>query len=178
MNFGTSSKFGSHHARLENTLDSRHAVEVGRISAGRLPPEACTWNCRLRLLRFYSGKLPYPLYIRCSRARIKTLASLQRHRTSDIRMDLAAAARSPSGRSGLQVFAARSTQDVLDQFGLNGRELGHPRIAITGSCAHREGLCFIVHLLQTVCDVLGKASPFREFGPLRLAWWIRSGILI
>ena len=26
-------------------------------------PEPCTWNCRLRFLRFSDGRLPYPLYI-------------------------------------------------------------------------------------------------------------------
>ncbi len=63
MNFGSSSGFGSHHERLENTLGNRRTVVATRISAGQPLPEPCTWDCRLRLLRPGDSTLPHPLYL-------------------------------------------------------------------------------------------------------------------
>jgi hypothetical protein len=45
MNFSSSSKFGFHHARLENTLGDNHAVVAARISAG--PPSTGTMHTGL-----------------------------------------------------------------------------------------------------------------------------------
>src|SRR4051795_1248374 len=73
--------------------------------------------------------------------RFAPVGSLQRERTSNRGVDSATTAGSATGRSGIQVPASRSPQDLLCWFGPASCELGYRSVEITGTRA--DGQCFL-----------------------------------
>src|SRR5437763_1811553 len=73
------------------------------------------------------------IYVFCGAGdRFAPLGSLQRDRTPDCGVDSATAAGSATGRSGIQVPAARPPQDLLCWFGRGSCVLGDRSVEITG----------------------------------------------